>query len=181
MKCQMKWNRDELIGIEKITQTLMSEDRLQDDRSPSRVYNSPMTASAQCSGMVKKTDWMSGTNREGAETSLPLYKPTAPCTSVAFQSTLVQTERCWETLKERQQRWSKGNASTWIMTEQAGTLWPENCLQFGIFKIYLIKGDTTSLKSVFLERPKCLISGVMLNMVCHKELFSTFKYLSFTD
>lgn len=29
------------------------------------------------------------------------------------------------------------------MTEQAGTPWPENCLQFGIFKIYLMKGDTT--------------------------------------
>lgn len=126
----------------------MSKDRLQ---NPPQVYNSLMKASAQCSGIVKKTGWKSGITRKGAETRLPLYKPTAPGTPVSFQSTLVQTEHCWETPRERQQGWSKGNASTRIMTEQAGTLWPENCLQFGIFKIYLMKGDTTSPKSLFLE------------------------------
>lgn len=59
----------------------MLEDGLQDDCSPPRVYNGLMKA--QCSGRVKKTDWMSGIPRKGGETSLSLHKPTSPSTPTA--------------------------------------------------------------------------------------------------
>lgn len=43
--------------------------------------------------------------------------------------------------------WLYTNCSTTgVLAEQAGTLQPENCPQFSIFKTYLVKGDIISLK-----------------------------------
>lgn len=50
--------------------------------------------------------------------------------------------------RSRKTAWLDTNYSTTgVMAEHAGTLQPENCPQFSIFRMYLVKGDIISLKS----------------------------------
>lgn len=144
IKPQMKRNRDKLIGMEKTAQTSNVKRWAPRWTFPRKSLQqpheslSPVLRQGQADRLTVRDDW-------GRSRNQPAFTQTQ--SSRCLPALPVHPGHCWEPLRERQWGWSEGNVSTRVTTEQAGTPWPENCLQFGIFKVYL-KGDTASLKSV---------------------------------